>query len=225
MGSDLDFSNLVKIDNSLNILCNSYEALAKSCIETYGEQIIRYNPERIICLTIGSWHWDTDDPLWQTHYPAEIEPDLNQTVPISTNEIFNRIGLNVYIRLKCLPQFVQKRRFNLFMNICHPASLFSLGATNGTPERTVKYLDFICYKLYHNALRNLGVKYLDMYDETVDCDSFLKFNYILKFADLHTNIKYGEYIWSQIINFLNKYNWDKNNFASDNDKLNKYVIK
>jgi hypothetical protein len=221
MCSDLDFTDLVRVDSNLNIRCDSFNVLAESCIAAYNEPIIRYNPERIICLTLGSSHWAMDDPFWQTHYPAEIEPDLNQTIPVSMNELINRTCLNIVPRLTALVNIFLRPQFNIFWNICHPVNFFSLGASNGTPERTVKYIDLLYHSLYVKAAQNLGVKYIDAYSKVLGKDSFLRFEYCMKFADLHTNIKYGQFIWNEIMHLLNSCNWNITHFTPDTNKIRK----
>ncbi|MDR1576772.1 MAG: hypothetical protein LBT86_00890 [Deltaproteobacteria bacterium] len=220
--SDLDLVNNLKIDQNSNLILNQFQQLAQSCIEEYGIPYISYDPERIICLSIGSWHRAISDPIWQTHYPAEIEPDINQVTPISTYEVINRVYNNVFIRLSVIISLLLSNKLNLFVVIAPPIPITNEGSNLFIPIKTAKYINFLCYKMYTNALKTLNIKYIDIVETVLDQNGYLKFEYCYRFADSHGNNKYGSLVWKQILNLLDENNWNPESFHLNNSNYIKF---
>ncbi|MDR0550051.1 MAG: hypothetical protein LBI10_11675 [Deltaproteobacteria bacterium] len=209
---DLDLANYVKIDSNSNIHCGSFDLLAETCVQAYGEPIIKYDPERIICLSIGSWHRATTDPIWRKYYPVEVEPDLDQIYPISTLEVINRVILNVNVRLNTILHLLITQKLNILVIIPPPIPLCHQAIVSSTPARTVRYIDLLCYKIYVTLLDKYNIKHLDITDQALGNDSFLDFNYWLSFKDNHANNKYAAYLWKSILKYFDERNWDPKAF-------------
>jgi hypothetical protein len=210
--SDLDLVYNLKIDQNCNLILNSFQQLAQSCIEEYGVPYISYDPERIICLSLGSWHHAISDPIWQTHYPAEIEPDINQVIPISTSEVINRIFNNVLIRLSLIISLLLSNKLNLFVVIPPPIPITNEASNLYIPIKTAKYINFLCYKMYINSLSTLKIKYIDIIDSVLDYNGYLKYEYCSRYADSHANNKYANLLWKHILNLLDENDWNSLNF-------------
>jgi hypothetical protein len=220
---DLDLVNYLKADGNANLNLSLHEPLKQSCIKEYGNSIISFDHERIICLISGSWHRAVYDTIWKTYYPAEIEPELNQVTPISTFEVINRIYMNIFTRLNLIISLLLTNKLNFFVVLQPPMPLIFEGGLCGIPIKTGKYIYFMCYNMYINALYALNIKYVDLTNEAIDNDGFLKFDYNLKFADWHANNKYGACLWKKIINLLDENNWNPLSFRVESNNFLEFI--
>jgi hypothetical protein len=210
--TDLDVTLSLKSDNQSNLHCKGVKILEESCRKEYGAPVIPYDPERIICLCIGSWHHACDDPIWLTHYPAEVEPDLTQTTPISTFEVINRISPEVFLRVQLLLNLISGKRLNLFLVVTPPTILCQLAALDCIPPRTLMYVTQLCYSLFVRSLLSLKIQFVDISEKVLDNDKFLRYDYCINFGDSHANSKYGQVLWENISNLLETNNWDPQAF-------------
>lgn len=210
--SDLDFSATFDVTPERALDCRGHAYLARSCQQTYGGHLIPYIPNRIICVLIGNWHHVVDDPIWTTRYPAELLPGVEQSVPVSVNEIIERIWPEVYIRVKVMAALLRggQRFFAAFT----PYIPLFQATKMGVPPRTVQYLHGLCHVLYKNALTSLGIKYVSNPQSFISPDGFLKPE-LCTYNNSHANDKYVGLYWDQIRFYLDQHEWRPDNFDYD----------
>ncbi|MDR1922430.1 MAG: hypothetical protein LBS31_11940 [Candidatus Adiutrix sp.] len=204
--SDLDFSFAVDVNATGDIDCLKHPNLKQACLNAYNQTLIKYDPDRVIGLSLGSWHHAVDDPIWLSRYPADLAPVDQQREPISLNEVVERILPEVRLRVEVIKKFLRTRH-RFFVIPVPPPSFFHEGAVAGIPPHTVLYIHNLCAVLFKTALEALKVTLANTPAvRTMEPNGFLRPELSCNFGDHHARgLEYGRRLWPGVEELLRRF--------------------
>lgn len=200
--SDLDFVGGMNLTPAGEIDCQRQAALSQSCQSAYGQPIIPLDPERIIGLSLGSWHHAADDPIWLSHYPADLPSGPGS--PISLHEVMERIQPEVITRVRVMAM-LRGAGHRFFLIPAPPPSFFHEGAVAGAPPGTVLYIHNLCAALFRTAMAELNLTWADCSGRDLDPNGFLRPELSLSFNNSHARGRdYGRLLWPAVLERINE---------------------
>lgn len=200
--SDLDFVGGMRLTPAGEIDCRAQATLSQSCQSAYGQPIIPRDPERIIGLSLGSWHHAADDPIWLSRYPADLPSGPGS--PISLHEVVERIRPVVSSRVRLL-NMLREAGHRFFVIPVPPPPFFHEGAVAGAPPGTVLYIHNLCAALFRAAMVELNLPWADCSGRDLDPNGFLRPELSLSFNNSHARGRdYGRLLWPAVLERINE---------------------